>query len=92
MKEQLLSYIDYELVNAEDCFDDDNEGLIYGIHWLDEDRNVLDCEWFKTEEEREKNLIKTAFHTICQESWETLGNATLMDERIIDLILSKLIG
>jgi hypothetical protein len=36
----------YELL--EDLFDDDNNGLIYGINWLDEDDNVVECEWFKT--------------------------------------------
>jgi hypothetical protein len=45
--------IGYELVNAEDYFDDDNNGLIFGIHWLD-NGIVVDCEWFKTEEERQK--------------------------------------
>ena len=48
----------YELVKAEDCFDDNNEGLIFGIHWLDEDGNVLDCEWFATEEERQQCIDK----------------------------------
>lgn len=48
----------YELVNAEDCFDDNNNGLIYGIHWLDEDSNVVDCEWFSTEEERQNCINK----------------------------------
>ena len=48
----------YELVMAEDCFDDDNDGLIYGIHWLDEDGNICDCEWFKTEEERQECINK----------------------------------
>lgn len=92
MKEQLLSNINYCLVNAHDELDDDNDGFIYGIYWLDEYENVLDCEWFKTKEERQKVLIKTAFHVICQESWETFGNATMMDKRVINLILTKLTG
>ena len=29
--------MDYELVEAQDCFDDDNGGLIYGIHWIDDE-------------------------------------------------------
>lgn len=41
----------YELVEAQDCFDDNNNGYIYGIHWID-GVDVVDCEWFKTEEER----------------------------------------
>jgi hypothetical protein len=45
----------YELVNAKDCFDDDNGGLIYGIHWL-HDHQTVDAEWFRTEEERQRCL------------------------------------
>ena len=44
--------MDYELVEAQDCFDDENNGLTYGINWLD-DGNVVDCEWFATASERE---------------------------------------
>lgn len=50
--------MNYELVMADECFDDDNEGLIYGIHWLDDDGIVVDCEWFKTEEERQECIDK----------------------------------
>lgn len=46
--------INYELILARDTFDDDNEGLEYGINWLDEDGNVIDCEWFESEEERQQ--------------------------------------
>jgi len=48
-----MDNISYELVNAKDCFDDNNEGLIYGINWID-DGFIVDCEWFKTEEERQE--------------------------------------
>lgn len=50
----------YELVLASETFDDDNNGLEYGINWLDDDGEILDCEWYKTEEERQNainNLI-----------------------------------
>lgn len=51
----------YELVKAEDVFEDNNGGLVLGINWLDDEGEVVDCEWFKTEEERkiciEKELI-----------------------------------
>lgn len=47
--------MDYELVLASDVFNDDNDGYEYGINWIDEDEGfVIDCEWFKTEEERNK--------------------------------------
>ena len=52
--------MDYELIEPEearDMFGDDNIGLLYGINWLDgegEDVFVVDCEWFKTKEERQE--------------------------------------
>lgn len=49
---------DYELVLASDTFDDDNGELEYGINWLDEDKNIVDCQWFKTEDERLKAIEK----------------------------------
>lgn len=57
----LIENKDYELVMADECFDDDNEGLIYGIHWLEYNRgtreyDVIECSWFKTEEERQEAL------------------------------------
>jgi len=50
--------MDYELVDANECFDDNNDGLTYGINWLDEDGNVMDCEWFATEGERQEAIDK----------------------------------
>jgi hypothetical protein len=35
--DKLIEGKDYDLVMADECFDDDNEGLIYGIHWLDDE-------------------------------------------------------
>jgi hypothetical protein len=46
----------YELVLASETFDDDNEGYEFGINWLDEDGEVLDCEWFKSESDRQEAL------------------------------------
>ena len=37
---------------------DNNNGLIYGIEHQDENENVIDIEWFKTEEERNKCLTE----------------------------------
>jgi hypothetical protein len=53
--------MDYELVLASETFDDDNDGYEYGINWLDdmdgeEDSYVCECQWFKTEEERQEAL------------------------------------
>jgi hypothetical protein len=55
----LIEGQDYELVLASETFDDDNNGFEYGINWLDEAGYVLDCEWFKTEEERQGKLNET---------------------------------
>jgi len=50
--------MDYELVLASQTFDDNNNGLEYGINWLDDDGNILDCEWFRTEEDRQEAIDK----------------------------------
>jgi hypothetical protein len=51
--------MNYELVLASETFEDDNDGFEYGINWLDEDGEfIVDCEWFKTEEERQECLDK----------------------------------
>lgn len=50
--------MDYELVLASETFDDNNNGLEYGINWLDEDGFILDCEWFATDEERQEAIDK----------------------------------
>lgn len=47
---------DYDFVHAKDVFDDNNSGFIYGIYWLDEFQNVLDCTWYKTEKDRLNDL------------------------------------
>jgi hypothetical protein len=31
---------------------DNNNGFIYGIYWLDYDSEVVEVEWFKTEQKR----------------------------------------
>ena len=40
-------------VNITDVYDDDNNGYIYGLQWDDEFDNTIDCQWFKTEQERD---------------------------------------
>jgi len=57
--DKLIEGKDYDLVMADECFDDDNGGLIYGIHWLDDEDGevepyVCECQWFRTEEERQE--------------------------------------
>ncbi len=56
----------YELRMWEDIKDemdypeeDNNNGFIYGIYWLDNDQEVLDVSWFKSEEERHEELERT---------------------------------
>lgn len=53
---KLIEGKDYELVTAQEEFNDDNGGYLFGIYWLNEYGYVLDCEWFKTEEERQNAL------------------------------------
>lgn len=51
--------LNYELVLASETFTDNNNGYEYGINWLDgegEDIYIIDCEWFKTAEEREEAI------------------------------------
>jgi len=43
-----------EKVNASDVFEDNNNGLIYGLEEVSD--SVGYCEWFKTEQEREDNI------------------------------------
>jgi len=42
----------YELVEWETKHGDDNDGFIYGIHYLDEEYQIMDVEWFRTEGKR----------------------------------------
>ena len=46
-----------ELVNALNIFWDNNNGYEYGINYIDENDNIIDCEWFKTPMERQKSII-----------------------------------
>lgn len=51
----------FEIINWQtlknDCqYDHDNDGYEFGIHYLDEDEQVIDAEWFKTEEERTEQI------------------------------------
>lgn len=55
----------YERVFAEDFFEDDNNGLIYGVRYgtysYESDLYSTDeCFWFKTKEEVEKDIIDTS--------------------------------
>jgi hypothetical protein len=47
----------------------DNSGYIYGINYIDFERegDILDCEWYKTEEEREKAISELKNVTILSE-------------------------
>jgi len=37
-------------------YGDDNNGLIWGIDYIDNDDQVIECEWFKTKQERNKKI------------------------------------
>ncbi len=37
---------------------DNNNGLIYGIYWLDDNDEVVEVEWFGSEEERFEQVKK----------------------------------
>ena len=86
----ILNAINYELMMARDIFDDNNAGLEYGITWLDEYGNALDCEWFETEEDRQNELKKTAFFMICQDEYENCGYAELLDKEFTEKLRKRL--
>ena len=45
--------------------EDNNEGLIFGVNWLDEDGdNIEEVEWYKTEEERAEEIKKYNYKII----------------------------
>jgi len=52
--------IDWEEIRELKKYDstDNNDGYIYGLEYYDDAGNtILDCSWFKTEEEREKSIV-----------------------------------
>ena len=47
---------------AKDCgYDkkDNNKGFVYGSHPIDDDGQIMDCNWFKTNEERNKFMERS---------------------------------
>ena len=45
--------------------EDNNEGLIFGVNWLDEDGdNIEEVNWYKTEEERAEEIKKYNYKII----------------------------
>lgn len=53
-----------EYVHASQVFDDDNHGYVYGINYIDDDNEITDCQWFKTELERDREATNTGFEII----------------------------
>jgi hypothetical protein len=39
--------------------EDNNKGYTYGVYWLDDDDEVCEVEWFKTEKERFEGVNET---------------------------------
>jgi len=56
--------IDICKLNACEVFEDDNEGLIFGLESVDENHNIDYVEWFKTEEERDNCIKENGFKVI----------------------------
>lgn len=51
-----------EYINASDVLDDDNQGYIYGINYIDlTDDEIIEEEWFKTEFERDKTANASGY-------------------------------
>ena len=44
----------WEEVKKDFGYPDNNKGYIYGCHPIDENGEIIDCNWFKTNEERYK--------------------------------------
>jgi len=55
-----VNWYDEELDEFYDT-DKDNKGLIWGVYYL-EGEDVIDVEWFKTEDERERAIINVVSH------------------------------
>ena len=56
MKQQLAETIMWEQVR-QDCKypkEDNNRGLIYGLYLIDDFDEIIDVEWFETDQERYK--------------------------------------
>ena len=67
---------DAEYVNAEDVFDDDNNGLKYGVEWWDsgtEPIEIQDVQWFKTEKERADFAKKNNMNVINAKEYPKMG-------------------
>lgn len=45
-------YVEWADIKADCQYDHDNDGSIYGIHYEDDDGQIVDAVWFKTEVER----------------------------------------
>lgn len=54
----MINYIEKVIFTDQYPKEGNNDGYIYGINYLDfqNEGDILDCEWFKTEEEREKAI------------------------------------
>ena len=42
----------------DDFYGDDNNGLIYGVYSYDDNEEIYDVAWFKTEEEQQNYLME----------------------------------
>lgn len=49
-------YVEWEDIKRDCQFDadDNNNGQVFGIHWEDENGQIIDAEWFETAEKRDK--------------------------------------
>ena len=47
-----------QLVNwYSECLAGDNDGLIFGVYYIDNDGNILDVEWYASNAERAKAIV-----------------------------------
>lgn len=53
-----------EYIHASQVFDDNNNGYEYGINYIDNDNEIADCEWYRTEEERDREAATTSYESI----------------------------
>lgn len=45
-----------KLINSKDIFENNNNGYEFGLYILNENNKILDCEWYKSEKEREEEI------------------------------------
>ncbi len=49
-------FVNWADIKADCQHDNNNEGLIFGIHWEDDEGQVVDAQWFASEKMRQDSI------------------------------------